>query len=165
MSGQILVSAKSEQEEALNIIIESGSGTDRIYPGVGNGAIGDIKISLVHLGFNTEDATKTTIVDDKLIWGTFGAGISQRETNNGSSVVLNQGQDAILLSAAGFAKNTAAFWTAISPTLKLEAFDPNLLVDTFNVSQSHIHRVFFLDDLQQTEPYLSLFVPLFTSIN
>lgn len=160
-----LVNARSEKEEALNILLESGSATDRSYPGVGSGSIGDLKVSLTLVGYNSTDATNTTTFDDNLIWGTFGSGISERNTKNTSFSSEKQGDGVILLSMAGFLKNTPALWTTISPTLKLESFTPSTLVDLFTKSQTRVHRVFFLDDIAQTEPYVSLFLPLLTKIN
>ena len=165
MATLTLVNAKSENQEALNIILESGSSTDRSFPGVGTGSIGDIKVTIALVGYNTESASNSTTVDDKLIWGTFGSGISSREKNDLSLSIQNQGEGVVLLSLAGFLKNTEALWTALSSTLKLEAYAPSTLVDMYAKTQTRIHRVFFVDDLKQTEPFVSLFLPLLTKIN
>lgn len=157
------VNAKSENEEALNIVLESGTATDRTFPGVGNGSVGDLKLSIALMGYNTDEASTTTTVDDKLIWGTFGSGISSREAGNISLATQNQATGAVLLSVAGFLKNSEALWTTVSPLLKLTDMAPSTLFSLFDGTQARIHRVFFIDDVVQSEPYLNLFLPLLTS--
>ena len=154
------VNAKSETEEALNIVLESGTLTDRTFPGVGSGSVANIKLSIALLGYNTDDASTTTTVDDKLIWGTFGSGISSREAGNIALATEKQSDGAVLLSAAGFVNNSEALWTTVSPLLRLEDLPPSVLFSLFDKSQARVHRVFFIDDIAETEPYLSLLLPL-----
>lgn len=165
MANEILVNAKSEKEEALNIIIESGSLTDRTFPGVGTGSVGDIKVSLILLGYNTEDSTSTSVIDNKLIWAALGGGATSREQNANTGSVVNQGSSAVLFSAAGFVKNTTAFWNAVRSDLKIESFSNATLVDLYNKTRTRIQRVFFVNDVDDIEKYVSLFLPLFTTIN
>lgn len=165
MANQILVNAKSETQEALNIILESGSLTDRSFPGVGTGSIGDIKISLVLLGYNTDDSTTTSLIDNKLIWSTLGGGATSREQVSNSANTISQGASAVLFSTAGFLKNNDANWNAIKADLKLEDLSNTLLKSLFTKAQTRIHRVFFVNDLSDAEKYISLLLPLFTTIN
>jgi len=165
MANQILVQAKSEKEEALNIIIESGSLTDRSFPGVGTGSVGDIKISLVLLGYNTKDSTSTTIMDNKLIWSSLGSGATSREKSSNSENIVLQGSSAVLFSTAGFVKSTDSNWDAIRENLKIEGLSNSMLKDLFKKAQTRIHRVFFVNDIEDIEKYLSVLLPLFTTIN
>lgn len=162
---EILVAAKSEKEEALNIIIESSTSLDRTFPGVGSGNVSDLKVSLVLLGYNTEDSSKTQSVDNKLVWSSLGSGPTSKEKNGTNTSNEKQGESAVLFSIAGFAKNNLTFWDTIKSDIRLGGFASSLLVDSYKKSKVRIHRVFYVADINEIEPFVSLFLPLLSNPN
>lgn len=161
MASEILVNAKAENQEALNIILESATAVDRTFPSVGTGAVTELKVSISLVGYNKEGGSNTTVVDNKLVWGTFGSGISSREQFDNTATTEQQGGGAVLYSTSGFIKNQDATWTALKSLLKLDAFPNQLLIDQYTKTKSRLHRVFFVDDIQDIVPYVQAIVDLY----
>lgn len=161
---QQLVNAKSEKDEALNIIIESATQNDRSYPAIGNGTVADLKVSLFLMGYNTDDSSSVSSVDNNVLWSSLGSGPTGRDKLDKSSVSISQGESAILFSTAGFVRNNDAFWNAVKADLDLTSYSNATLISLFSKAKSKIHRVYFVSDLDKIEPYVALLLPLFTSL-
>ncbi len=162
---EILVAAKAENKEALNIIIQNATLNDRTFPGIGKGSVADLKVSITLLGYNTDDGNQTSTIDSNLIWSSLGSGPTSKNTTGTSTMSESKGQSAVLFSTAGYAKNTLAFWNSVKSTMKIENFSNQLLKDLYSKTSSRLHRVFFVNDINDIEKYVDLFLPLFTTIN
>lgn len=156
--------AKSETELALNIVIESASVSDRSFPGVGNGNVSDLKVSVVFVGYDALDANNqsgTNSIDYDLS----GTGATTRKTDKTSSITDTQVAGPILLNFGGFIKNNDSNWNTLKGPLKLDKFPNSTLIDLFRKTTSKIQRVFYLNDLNDTESYVSLLLQLITKVN
>lgn len=160
-----LINAKSEKDEAFNIIIESAGQKDRSYPTFGNGTVSDLKVSLYLLGYNTDDSSRVSFFDNNVTISNVGSGANSREKNNSNTETYSQGESAILFSTAGFVRNNDLFWNTTKATLNLESFNNSTLITLFKIAKSRIHRVYFVSDLERIEPYVTLFLSQFTIVN